>query len=81
MVLLPPALLTTPCRRPFPRHRGIDGPADFVTPDIPRVGALAAAITLTPALLGFAGLLTATASLIAAPNRPTQDPPSADSAT
>ena len=53
----------------------------FVTPDIPRVGALAAAITLTPALLGFAGLLTATASLIAAPNRPTQDPPSADSAT
>ena len=78
MVLLPPALLITPCMRP---PGGIDGPADFVTPDIPRVGALAAAITLTPALLGFAGLLTATASLIAAPNRPTQDPPSADSAT
>jgi DHA1 family tetracycline resistance protein-like MFS transporter len=32
------------------------------------VGALATAITLTPALLAFAGLLTATAVLIAAPN-------------
>ena len=33
------------------------------------VGALGAAITLTPALLAFAGILTATAGLVAAPNR------------
>jgi MFS family permease len=45
------------------------------------VGALAAAITLTPALLTFAGLLTATAGLIAAPNRRTRDPSCADPAT
>lgn len=36
------------------------------------VGALAAAITLTPALLGFAGMLTATAALLATP---TERPP------
>ena len=45
------------------------------------VGALAAAITLTPALLAFAGLLTAIAGLLAAPNRRTQDPSCADPAT
>jgi MFS family permease len=45
------------------------------------VGALAAAITLTPALLVFGGVLTATAGLIAAPNRRTQDPSCADPAT
>ncbi|CAN5464355.1 hypothetical protein BH09ACT8_BH09ACT8_03160 [soil metagenome] len=44
------------------------------------VGALAAAISLTPALLGFAGLLTALAGLIAAPSRrdPFATPESAD---
>ena len=36
------------------------------------VGALATAITLTPALLGFAALLTATAAIVAAPSRQPQ---------
>ena len=52
--------------------------ADFVTPDITPVGALAAAITLAPALLGSAGLLTSHCR--SHRRRPTQDPPSADSA-
>jgi hypothetical protein len=38
------------------------------------VGALAAAISLTPALLVFGGLLTATAGLLAAPSGPRQHP-------
>jgi DHA1 family tetracycline resistance protein-like MFS transporter len=44
------------------------------------VGALASAVTLTPALLTFAGLLTATAGLLAASNGPrssTEDHPAA----
>jgi MFS transporter, DHA1 family, tetracycline resistance protein len=45
------------------------------------VGALGAAITLTPALLAFAAILTATAGLVAAPNRrppyPANEDPSA----
>ena len=36
------------------------------------VGALATAITLTPALLGFAGILTAAAAIVAAPSRQPQ---------
>jgi MFS family permease len=43
------------------------------------VGALATAITLTPALLVFGGLLTATAGLLAAPNSRGQRPTNADS--
>jgi MFS transporter, DHA1 family, tetracycline resistance protein len=38
------------------------------------VGAIAAAVTLTPALLAFGGLLTATAGLIAATGRPIPEP-------
>jgi MFS family permease len=38
------------------------------------VGALATAITLTPALLGFAALLTAAAAIVAAPTRQPQHP-------
>ena len=38
------------------------------------VGGLGAAITLTPALLGFAGLLTAAAAIVAAPSRQPQHP-------
>src|SRR5439155_10181614 len=40
------------------------------------VGALDAAITLTAALLAFAGLLTATAGLVAEPNRRAPHPAS-----
>jgi MFS family permease len=40
------------------------------------VGALGAAITLTPALLAFAGILTVTAGLVAAPNRRAPHPAS-----
>jgi hypothetical protein len=36
------------------------------------------AITLTPALLAFAGLLTATAGIVAAPNRRAPHPANAD---
>ena len=43
------------------------------------VGALATAITLTPALLAFAGILTATAALVAAPARQPQHPTGGDS--
>jgi MFS transporter, DHA1 family, tetracycline resistance protein len=47
------------------------------------VGALGAAVTLTPALLAFAAILTATAGLVAAPNRraphPANEDPSAQS--
>jgi MFS family permease len=39
------------------------------------VGALAAALTLTPALLVFGGLLTAAAGLLTIPSSPRQDPP------
>jgi DHA1 family tetracycline resistance protein-like MFS transporter len=42
------------------------------------VGALGVAITLTPALLVFAGLLTATAGLVAAPNRRAPHPATGD---
>lgn len=42
------------------------------------VGALATVITLTPALLSFAGLLTATAALLATPIRRLQYPNTAD---
>jgi DHA1 family tetracycline resistance protein-like MFS transporter len=42
------------------------------------VGALAAGITLTPALLSFAGLLTATAALLATPTGRPRYPPKAD---
>jgi MFS family permease len=42
------------------------------------VGALAAAATLTPALLAFAGILTATAGLVAAPNRRAPHPANED---
>jgi MFS family permease len=38
------------------------------------VGGLAAAATLTPALLGFAALLTAAAAIVAAPSRQPQHP-------
>jgi MFS family permease len=42
------------------------------------VGALGVAITLTPALLVFAGLLTATAGLVAAPDRRAPHPATGD---
>ena len=45
------------------------GNTDAVTKLRKRVGALGATITLTPALLTFAAILTATAGLVAAPNR------------
>lgn len=45
------------------------------------VGALAAAITLTPALLAFAAILTATAALVAAPTADYHDQTGADPAT
>jgi MFS family permease len=42
------------------------------------VGALGAVITLTPALLAFAGILTATAGLVAVPNRRAPHPANGD---